>query len=103
VRRLCVCAALGIRDRDLGGLPPYARVLAFNARGRTLLNRISEQEEGYGRIPLLIKPAHVRGLDEHAQQCFALGANAHDFFTLFYPAEDERNCGEDWRQGPKIC
>ena len=107
VRRLSVCAALGIRNDDRVGLPPFARVLAFNEKGRILLHDVTaRREEGTGerlRIPVLTKPAHVRNLDARAQSVFELGAQAHDFYTLFYRNEESRYCGEDWRRGPAFC
>ena len=104
IRRLCVSAALGIPPLAAAGRPPYARILALNERGRRIL-RDAEAKQGLSGtgIPLLSKPAHVRELDDRAQMIFALGAQAHDFYTLFYPAEEQRVCGEDWRRGPAIC
>ena len=104
IRRLCVCAALGIPAGAAAGKPPYARVLALNERGKRILHE-AEEKQGFSgtRIPLLSKPAHVRELGDRAQMIFELGAQAHDFYTLFYPTEGQRLCGEDWRRGPAIC
>ena len=99
VQRLCVSACLGLRASDLQGLPPYARVLAFNEKGRTILRNAEE----HSQIPLLTKPAHVSALDGSAQHVFRLGADAHDFYTLLYQKEEERSCGADWRTGPAVC
>ena len=108
VRRMCVCAALGLRAGDRKGLPPYARVLAFNDKGRELLHDASEKRETdpgnlIGTIPLIIKPAHVRRLDTIAQHVFELGVRAHDFHSLLYPGNGKESCGEDWRRTPAIC
>lgn len=104
IRRLCVCAALGIPAGAGAGRPPYARILALNERGRRILHDAEEKQGFTGtKLPLLSKPAHVHELDDRAQTIFSLGAQAHDFYTLFYPTEEQRICGEDWRSGPVIC
>ena len=94
LRRMAMAAALGLRAEDQRGLPPYARVLAFNDRGRTLL---AAPDAG---LPVLVKPAAVRKLSEEAQRVFTLGAAAHDLYTLALPAWREIRPGEDWRRGP---
>ena len=99
IRRLCMSAALGLREGDREGIPSYARVLALNAKGRALLRRADRNPD----IPLLTKPAHVHELETGAQKLFLLGAQAHDFYTLFYPVEEQQTCGEDWKTGPAIC
>ncbi|MBQ9662468.1 MAG: nucleotidyltransferase family protein [Oscillospiraceae bacterium] len=99
VRRCCVAAALGVNAGDRLSAVPYARVLAFDERGRALLREAAQR----GQIPILTKTAHVSGLEEQAQRVFDLGARAHDFYTLNYRKEEERSCGEDWRRGPAVC
>ncbi len=96
VRRACVSAALGISRNDSLGDPQYARILAFSRKGQQLLHDL----RGETSVPVLTKPAQVKRLGVHAQHVFALGANAHDFFTLLYPKEDQRTCGEDWSFHP---
>lgn len=104
IRRLCLCAALGIPAGAAAGKPPFARILALNERGRSILRDAQERREKSGSgIPLLSKPAHVRELDGGAQAIFEMGAQAHDFYTLLYPEKGQRLCGEDWRRGPVIC
>ena len=98
IRRMCMCAALGVREGMNAGTPPYARVLASNARGRELLKTAGES----GRIPVVTKPAAVRGLSKECEDVFALGAAARDFYVLGSAAEAERRGGTDWRTGPKI-
>lgn len=99
MRRMALCAALGLREEDCAGQPAYARVLAFNGRGRALLHELS----GSCAVPLITKPAHVRKLSGKAVRDFELGARAHDLYTLFYTECGARSCGEDWRRGPALC
>lgn len=98
VRRACCCAALGITNNAADGIPPYARLLAANARGREMLAELKETSE----IPIVTKPASVRELGERSETIFSLGAAAHDLYVLGYRAAEERRGGADWRSGPRI-
>jgi predicted nucleotidyltransferase len=96
LRRMILCAALGIRA-DMGvDAPPYARVLATTPMGRELLKTISQT----AKIPVVVKPASVRELDENCRRVFALTADARDFYVLGYDAFEERRGGSDWRATP---
>ncbi len=104
IRRLCLRAALDIPNGAADGRPPFARILALNERGRTVLRNAGEREERSDPgIPILSKAARIRELDGSARAIFEMGAQGHDFYTLLYPEESERQCGEDWRRGPAIC
>lgn len=94
VRRLCLSACLGLGSLPEGA-PPYARVLAANSRGRTLLRELAKSG-----APLVTKPAAVKKLPGQAQAVFALGAAAHDLYVLGYEDAARRRGGEDWRRGP---
>lgn len=98
LRRMCMCAALGIHAGDAEGTPPYARVLAANARGREVL-RIAQERS---RIPILTKPATVRELDDACKKIFVLNSNAHDLYVLGYGAAEERRGNGDWRTSPRM-
>lgn len=95
IRRMAMCAALGVRAGDSAGIPPYARVLAMNDRGRRLLRGC----KGNSGIPVLTKTAAVRELPERAQRIFARECAADDFYALAYSGE-RRMCGMDWKKGP---
>lgn len=96
IRRMTLCAALGIRKGMADGIPPYARVLAANAKGRTLLRQWSDA----GVVPILTKPAAVRGMPERAQAVFALESAATDVYALGYTNPEYRRGGSEWRSGP---
>jgi predicted nucleotidyltransferase len=98
LRRTVLCAALGLRSGERGELPPYARVLAFDGRGRELLRGLDES----GPVPVLTKPAQVRKLSPRCEEVFSLGAAAHDLYVLGRSAGERRAPGEDWRRGPWI-
>ena len=98
VRRACVCAALGVESGMTEGAPPFARLLAANARGRELLGEIGKTSAA----EIVTKPAALRRLGGEAEKLFALGASAHDLYVLGYRAAEERRGGADWRRGPCI-
>ena len=86
LRRMLLCAALGVRKAD--GLPPYLRVLAANERGRALLRDMRETAS----LPVITKPADAREMPE-----FCLTADAHDLYVL---AQPDKTPGQDWRRSP---
>ena len=86
LRRMLLCAALGVRKAD--GLPPYLRVLAANERGRALLRDMRETAS----LPVITKPADAREMPE-----FCLTADAHDLYVL---AQPDKTPGQDWRHSP---
>ena len=96
LRRLCLCACLGVKAGMAEGLPPYARVLAVNERGRALLR----ERSGESAIPILTRPGAVRELPEACAALFTLGAQAHDFYSLAYGEKGREKPGKDWRSTP---
>lgn len=98
VRRVTICAALGVKQGMNEGGIPYARVLAANDKGCALLRQLSD----HSAVPVITKAAHIRSLSPKEQELFAIGAKAHDLFSLCYLSKSERKPGEDWRRTPFI-
>jgi len=98
LRRILMCAALGIKIEDAKTQPPYARVLAMNQKGIELLKIAGER----AKLPIIIKPAAVNKLCELSVRIFNLEAMATDFYVLAYTSEKERTGGQEWRQSPLI-
>ncbi|MGI5977120.1 MAG: nucleotidyltransferase family protein [Candidatus Limivicinus sp.] len=98
LRRVCMCAALGLRNGMKTAEPPYARVLAANERGCSLLRDMCNKNS----TPVITKAAAVNKLSEECRQVFACGASAHDFYVLCRKAENQRSGGMDWKTSPKI-
>ena len=98
LRRLCLCACLGVKAGMAEDLPPYARVLAVNERGRALLR----ERSGESAIPILTRPGAVRELPEACAALFTLGAKAHDFYSLAYGEQGREKPGKDWRSTPLL-
>lgn len=98
MRRMLLCAALGLHAEDMRGMPPYARLLACNEKGREYL---AEKKERLG-IPVLTKPAAVKKLGADAERVFALGASAHALYALQGQPCGDISLDEDWKTGPVI-
>ena len=98
IRRMVMCAVLGISADMSLETPPYARVLAANAKGCALLREM----DGKARIPVITKPAEIKELGAECRAVFELSSRAHDLYVLGYGAKEERRGGSDWRTSPKI-
>jgi len=98
LRRMLMCAALGIKAGDAEGLPPYIRVLAANSRGCAILKKMGERAS----LPIITKPAEINSLGAEARACFALERQATDLFVLGFSAREERKGDRDFRLSPFI-
>lgn len=98
IRRMAMCASLGITSEMAETLPPYARVLAANEKGRAALRTISDKTS----IPVITKPASVREAGPECEGLFAMNSSAHDLYVLGCGAKEERRGGSDWRKSPAM-
>lgn len=98
LRRMVMCAALGIKAGDAEGLPPYIRVLAANGRGCEILKKMNRRAS----LPIITKPAEINSLGAEARACFALECKATDLFVLGFSAREERRGDRDFRMSPAI-
>lgn len=96
IRRMTMCAALGISSRDYDAERLYARVLSLNERGGKVL-RMSEKRR---EIEIISKPALARSLEREQFRLFCKGADAHDLYVLAYNNVCERCGGQDWIASP---
>lgn len=96
LRRMTLCAALGVTGDMTAGTPTYIRVLAMDEKGMRLLHEMRRT----ARLPVLVKPASVRTLGEDAQRMFALGSRAHDLYVLGYASRDAQRGSGDYRTSP---
>jgi len=96
LRRLAVCAFLGIQGDDYPVKLNYLRVLGANDRGAQLLKTMKKD----AKLPLLTKPAHIRRLDAAAQRQFELECKATDLYGMCFP--EIRPGGLDFTVGPVI-
>jgi predicted nucleotidyltransferase len=98
LRRMSMCAALGVKAGMADGVPPYARLLAASERGRDILREIGEKT----RIPTITKPAAVREMNRDIRALFDLECSATDLYALGFTAREERRGGREWRTSPLL-
>ncbi len=98
LRRMLLCAALGIRAEDSFLPPQYIRVLAGNKTGLRVLREIKEKS----KLPIITKPAMSYALSGAAQAMFKKEADATDFYVLAYPKPENRSGGQEWTISPRI-
>lgn len=94
LRRAALWGALGLRESDRPGSPPYLRVLGANERGRALLREMKAK----ARLPVITKPAHVKKLDGPGRRLFELEARCTDLYQLC--RESPGPCGLEWTSNP---
>ena len=98
MRRMLLCAALGLCAEDTKGAPPCLRILAADEKGRALLRERSADSP----IPVLTRPAAVRALGGRAERIFTLGADAHNLYSLGQMSWAGMHPDADWRRNPII-
>ncbi|MDR1217020.1 MAG: nucleotidyltransferase family protein [Oscillospiraceae bacterium] len=98
IKRMIMCACLGIKAGDADASPGYIRVLAANGTGTALLREINKQ----AAIPVITKPAAAKRLPGRALEQFQKTAAATDFYVLSHPAEPTRRGGQEWTMSPVI-
>ncbi len=85
LRRIILCALLGITKNDVTLPVPYVRVLGFNSKGAQLLKEM----KGRSTLPIVTKKADLSSLGEDAQRVYELECRARDIFSLALPIPDE--------------
>jgi len=98
LRRMLMCACLGITSEDTRDPPPYVRALAMNSTGMKLLKQAQEK----ARLPIITKPASARKIMGRAAELFEKEAAATDFYVLAYQNEEARQSGQEWRRSPVV-
>jgi len=102
IRRMVMCAALGITAQDTKKPPPYIRVLAMNDTGKKILSKARKDAE----LPIITKPASVQKLSERAINLFNLESSATDFYALAFKDINSRPGKSEWLKSPyvaKVC
>jgi predicted nucleotidyltransferase len=98
LRRILICAALGITKEYTKNPPPYIRVLAASKVGTDMLSSMRKKAS----LPIITKPASVYKLGGFAEQMFKLEASATDVYSLAYQDVPSRAGGSEWRVSPFI-
>lgn len=98
LRRILLCAVLGI-TKDYTQTPPaYIRILAMNEKGQNLLNKAKKKS----KLPILTKPAAIYKLSDSAINLFTLEAKATDLYTLAYTSDTEKKGSLEWKTSPIV-
>lgn len=89
LRRIVLCAFLGIQKEDVQNGVQYLRVLGFSERGKALLRAARKA----AKLPIVMRASDVQTLSAAAQRQFSLECIATDIFNLTLP--EIRPCGTD--------
>ena len=85
IRRIIVCALLGIKKEDVLKPVPFIRVLGFNENGAKILKKAKET----ATLPIITKSSEINSLDECAKRFFELECFARDMLSMALPVRDE--------------
>ena len=91
IKRVILSLLIGIKKTDTAGFPPYARVIAFNDRGRDILAVTKKTK----KIPVGMSLAKLGGLNCDAHRFAELEARATDIYGL--ALENIPTAGADYR------
>ena len=82
IRRVIAALLLGIDASDCEGIPPYIRVLGFNAIGREKLRAMRST----AKLPIVMRAADIKKLNDRAKHISAIEERAADLFSLALPS-----------------
>lgn len=85
IRRIIVCAFLGIKKQDVLLPVPFIRVLGFNENGAKILKKTKET----ATLPIITKSSEINALGDTAKRVFELECFARDMLSLAFPRRDE--------------
>ncbi len=85
IRRIIICAFLGIKKADILAPVPFIRVLGFNENGAKILKKAKET----ATLPIVTKSSEINALGEDAKRVFELECFARDMLSMALPVRDE--------------
>lgn len=88
IRRLTLCAYLGITRELSARLPSYVMVLAMNSQGQHILKQMKQTCS----LPVIVKPTQARSLTGDAAALWKLTLHADDQFYFPAPAGTDWSC-----------
>jgi len=98
LRRMLMCATLGVTAQDTLNPPPYIRVLALNKVGMKVLSSARKK----ATIPIITKPASALKMSGCTAEMFCKEVAVSDFYVISYQNEKWRTGGSEWKQSPII-
>ena len=96
LRRMMMCAYLGITAADMDVRPVYVKVLAMNGRGREILREVYDKCP----LPIITKPASALSMPEPVTDAFVREARRTDLYVLAFPDARQRGGGQEFRLSP---
>jgi predicted nucleotidyltransferase len=93
IRRIILSAFLGVSASMSSGVPPYLRVIGFNARGIEILHSTKFTT----KLPIITNSSDVLSLDNKAKNVVELEGRSSDLFGLCIP--NIAPCGLDMTSG----
>lgn len=81
IRRIILCAFLGIEKSDVKCGVPYIRVLGFTEKGKELLHLARHTAS----LPIVMRANDISLLDSAAKRSFSLECRATDIYNLTLP------------------
>lgn len=96
IRRIVLCAFLGIKKSHIACGMPYIHILGFSDNGRQLLNLAAK----IASLPIAVRLSNISNLGDVANQSFKLECTATDIYNLTLPKI--RNCGTEMTDSPVI-
>ena len=96
IRRIVLCAFLGIKKSHIACGMPYIHILGFSDKGRQLLTLAAKTAS----LPIAVRLSDISNLGDVANQSFKLECTATDIYNLTLPKI--RNCGTEMTDSPVI-
>ncbi len=97
IRRVCMCAALGITEEMQSRPLPYIRILAADQAGQAYLKELKKK---FPDIPLANRPADILKAGDACREAIQMDSAIHDIYVLGYSSPEEMICGMDFRHSP---
>lgn len=89
IRRIVLCAFLGIKNSDVACGMPYIRILGFSEKGKELLHNIKKSAS----LPIVTRASDSSNLTDIGKKAFMLESAVTDIYNLTLPKI--RPCGTD--------
>ncbi len=94
IRRIVLCAFLGIKNSDVACGMPYIRILGFSKKGEELLHSIKKSAS----LPIVTRACDSSNLTDIGKNALKLESRVTDIYNLTLPKI--RPCGTDMTDGP---
>lgn len=94
IRRIVLCAFLGIKNSHIACGMPYIHILGFTDKGRELLHKAVKT----AKLPMAVRFSDISNLGMTANKSFNLECTVTDIYNLTLPKI--RNCGTEMTDGP---